>query len=64
MDDETLLAQLEAVSSLAALGHDRDRLQALAPKVADLFETIRRVRAVDVEGYEMAVNYQNWLPAR
>jgi hypothetical protein len=57
---EDLLTQLEAFSELTSLGHDRRRLQELAPKIIELLESIRRLRAVDVEGYEMAVNYETW----
>jgi hypothetical protein len=64
LTDEGLLAHLEAFSELTSLGHSRQRLEELAPKVAELLDTIRRLRSVDVEGYEMAVNYETWLPSR
>jgi Asp-tRNA(Asn)/Glu-tRNA(Gln) amidotransferase C subunit len=56
--DEITIEQLEAWSRIASLGHSPERLVELAPKVRALFDTIARLREADVEGCEMAVNYQ------
>jgi hypothetical protein len=58
---------LGAVSRLFSLGHDRERLAELAPKIRELFGMINKVRAAGIQGHEMAVNYptsvQEWFSA-
>ena len=56
-DGDSTADQLAAYSELVSLGHSRERLQELAPKVNEIFALIRRVREADVDGHEMAVNY-------
>src|SRR6266545_6225902 len=53
---------LEVMSRLLALGHDRERLAELAPQVRDLLEMINKLRAASVQGHEMAVNYPTSVP--
>jgi hypothetical protein len=49
--------EVAAMSRLLSLGHDRDRLAELTPKVRELFVMIEKVRAAKIQSHEMAVNY-------
>jgi hypothetical protein len=49
--------EVAAMSRLLSLGHDRERLAELTPKVKELFAMIDKVRGARIQGHEMAVNY-------
>ena len=51
------IESLEAYASLFNLGHSRERLEELAPRVAELVDRLDALREVDVTGAEMAVTY-------
>jgi len=60
---EITIEQLVSFSRLALLGHSRERLEQLAPKVIELYGLIEKVRAADVAGHEMTVNYSPRVPS-
>jgi hypothetical protein len=51
-------ADLAGWARLFGLAHDRARLAELAPDVARLRESIRRLWDFDVQGHEMAIGFR------
>jgi hypothetical protein len=57
MAGRVTIESLESYSRLFDLGHSRERLEELAPRVEELLARIDALRQVDVTDTEMAVTY-------
>jgi len=54
-EEHLSLEALRTFARAAGIGHDDRRLAELAPKIAQQFRDLARLREIDVAGYEPAI---------